>query len=133
MTPFIIASAPVEKRGLVSGIYNTMRFTGATVGIALLGAIYTNSFQNQQQLIISSEYKDLSPRAKVEWTQIAKKQVTVSKEGLDVNKIHAAVRQSAYSALYLISLISLFFSTVGFILVFIEQVTRKIDKNEVSL
>ena len=50
MASFIITSAPIEKRGLVSGIYNTMRFTGATIGITVLGSIYTGSYQHHQQV-----------------------------------------------------------------------------------
>ncbi|MCH9811791.1 MFS transporter, partial [bacterium] len=39
----VISSAPVQKRGLASGIYNTMRFSGATLGMAVLGSIYTGT------------------------------------------------------------------------------------------
>lgn len=52
MTPTGTATlsyAPNNKRGLASGIYNTIRFTGASIGIGMLGSInesiYLKSFE----------------------------------------------------------------------------------------
>ncbi|MDX8430589.1 MAG: MFS transporter [Candidatus Algichlamydia australiensis] len=37
-----LSSVPEGKRGEASGIYNTMRYVGATLGVAVLGALVTN-------------------------------------------------------------------------------------------
>lgn len=38
MTATIMANAEIEERGMVSGVYNTARLTGATLGLAAMGA-----------------------------------------------------------------------------------------------
>ncbi len=46
-----LSVVPEDKRGTASGIYNTMRYVGATLGVAVLGALITNLghlfFQNK--------------------------------------------------------------------------------------
>jgi MFS family permease len=45
MTPMsaaVMSSAPVEKAGVASGVLNTFRQVGVTLGIAITGAIITN-------------------------------------------------------------------------------------------
>ena len=37
-----LSAVPENKRGAASGIYNTMRYVGATLGVAILGALITN-------------------------------------------------------------------------------------------
>lgn len=133
MSPFIISSAPIEKRGLVSGIYNTMRFTGATMGMAVLGSMYTSVYQNHEQTYISTYHSDITPAAKAEWIRIAKKQVTTSKEGLDVQEIRDEAKAAAYSALWSISIISLCLAVTGLLLVFAEKMKGRIVKTGVSL
>jgi hypothetical protein len=39
MTATIMASAGARERGMVSGVYNTSRLLGATVGLAAMGAV----------------------------------------------------------------------------------------------
>ena len=45
MTPVssaTLSAVPPTKTGVVTGMYNTLRFTGATIGVAVLGAIQVN-------------------------------------------------------------------------------------------
>lgn len=45
MTPVssqTIGSVPKTKTGVATGMYNTLRFTGATIGVAVLGAVQVN-------------------------------------------------------------------------------------------
>src|SRR5262249_21541933 len=39
MTTIVMAGAEPEERGMVSGVYNTARNVGATLGVAVMGAI----------------------------------------------------------------------------------------------
>jgi EmrB/QacA subfamily drug resistance transporter len=133
MASFIITAAPIEKRGLVAGIYNTMRFTGATLGIAVLGSIYTNVYDHKEQRYISSHYPHPSKEQKKEWYQIAKNQKALSEKGLNTKEIKKVVKLSAYSALYAISVLSLIFSFIGLLLVFIEKVQVRSNKSKGSL
>jgi len=133
MASFIITAAPIEKRGLVAGIYNTMRFTGATLGIAILGSIYTNVYDHKEQRYISSHYPHLSKEQKKEWYQIAKNQKALSEKGLNTKEVKKVVKLSAYSALYAISVLSLIFSFIGLLLVFIEKVQVRSNKSKGSL
>ncbi|MCB1084593.1 MAG: DHA2 family efflux MFS transporter permease subunit, partial [Chlamydiia bacterium] len=45
MTPagsMTLSAAPRSKTGVATGMYNTLRFTGATIGVAVLGAVQVN-------------------------------------------------------------------------------------------
>lgn len=37
-----LSSVPKTKTGVATGMYNTLRFTGATIGVAVLGAVQVN-------------------------------------------------------------------------------------------
>lgn len=53
-------ATPLEKRGLASGIYNTIRFTGATLGIAILGSVSNQVKQSDLDQFISEHHLELT-------------------------------------------------------------------------
>jgi EmrB/QacA subfamily drug resistance transporter len=117
----VISSVLPEKRGLASGIYNTMRFTGAALGMAILGSIYTGTEMSHMKNYIVGIHPSLSTRKKTDLEHIYTGASKKSYQGLDVKKIQMEASKAAYKALGRISILSLALSILGLILIYTEK------------
>ena len=122
----VISSAPAEKRGLASGIYNTMRFTGATLGMAILGSIYTGTEMDHMKSYMVSIKPSLSDKKKTDLEQIYTGGKKTSSQGLDVKKVQKESSKAAYIALRRISILSFVLSVIGLSLIHFEKIKRKL-------
>jgi EmrB/QacA subfamily drug resistance transporter len=118
---FIMGSAPVEKRGLASGIYNTLRFSGATMGMAFFGAVYTGEEQNVLKTYIETHFKKINKKQQEEINLIFNGIKNSSKEGLKVIEIKEQARIAAFNGIKKLSFISLVLLIIGFTLIFLEK------------
>jgi EmrB/QacA subfamily drug resistance transporter len=119
---FVISSVPEAKRGFVSGIYNTLRFTGATMGMALLGSIYSGVQIDQMNIYIESKGLSLTKAQKDELTLIYTGVEKKATDGLNVEEIKNESRKGAFKALRMISIISLHLALIGLLLIIAEKV-----------
>ncbi|MCH9617149.1 MAG: Multidrug resistance protein Stp [Chlamydiia bacterium] len=120
----VISSVIPEKRGLASGIYNTMRFTGAALGMAILGSIYTGTELSHMKSYMVGIHPSLSAKKKTDLEHIYTGSSTKSYQGLDVIKIQKEASKAAYMALGRISILSLALSILGLILVYAEKMKK---------
>lgn len=121
----VISSVSTEKRGLASGIYNTMRFSGATLGMAILGSIYTGTEMAYMKSYIVSIHPSLSNKKKTDLERIYMGVSKTSYQGLDVKTIQKESSKAAFKALERISILSLVLSTFGLVLVYTEKIKNK--------
>lgn len=119
--PFILGSAPVHKRGLASGIFNTLRFSGATFGMAILGSIYNGIEKKQMTALVETYPETLNSIQKKELELIYSGVQKTSETGLDVQFIRKDAAVASFHALRAISGISLAVLIVGFIFIFVER------------
>ena len=122
----VISSAPEQKRGLASGIYNTMRFSGATLGMAVLGSIYTGSQISHMKQYEVQAYPNLSSKKKADLEAIYMGSKKHSSEGLDVEEIQTRAASASFVSLRRISVLSFFLSGIGLLLVFGEKMKKKL-------
>lgn len=122
----VISSAPTQKRGLASGIYNTMRFSGATLGMAVLGSIYTGSQMSHMKTYIVSTHPKLSAKKKIDLEEIYIGSKKTSSQSLDVKSIQKEASRASFISLRRISILSLFLSILGLMLVFGEKMKKKL-------
>ncbi|MCH9621449.1 MAG: Multidrug resistance protein Stp [Chlamydiia bacterium] len=126
---FVISSAPKEKRGLVAGVYSTMRFTGATMGLAILGSIHSGTMKSDMRSYINEKELHLSKTQKTEFVKIYLGGQKTSSTGLKTNLIKQDSKKAAFGALKAISIISFILSLSGLMLIYAEQVRKgKIKK-----
>lgn len=129
---FILGSAPIQKRGLVSGIFNTMRYVGSTIGIALLGSIYLGSIDDKINEYLKGFEKPLTHKEEAEVREIFSGVRSVSPSGFNVTQIKRKAQEFGYSGLFGISCLSFVLSIGGLVLIYAENVSRK-NKGKVPL
>ena len=118
---FIMGSVAAQKRGIAAGIYNTMRFTGATMGMAFLGTIYSAASQKGLESYIESHFDKITKDQKEELKLIFTGIKDSSSFGLNVQEIKNQARISAYQGIKNLSLFSLVLLIIGFSLIFLEK------------
>ena len=117
----LVGSVPAVKRGLASGTMNTMRFTGATIGMAVLGTVYTGVQEGQMERYITRNYAEITIAQKKELKLIYSGVKRTSNQGVKVAPARRDASAAAYLGLKAISSICLAMSIAGFGLIFLER------------
>lgn len=120
-----ISSVPEQKRGLASGIFYTMRFTGATLGMAVLGSIYTAEHRAELSTYIEKKYPRATKAEKEDISKIYIESRTKSSKGFNVKEIQKEAAKGSFKALQGMSVISLVLSFCGLGLVYWEKLKKK--------
>ena len=126
MTPtfsFVISSAPVEKRGLVSGVISTMRFIGATFGLAILGSIYSGVMTKGLDQYLLNQKVSKPKFEIVKEIYLDGKEDSVS--GVKISEIKESSKASAFESIKTISIFSLVLSVSGMLLIYGEHVRKR--------